>query len=139
MKDSSTTGRMPMRQHLVVQLVDDGEVELQRAVGAASDDVVVVVQDRVRPHLVDPEVVVDDPQRLGELAPDVVAVRVGPEPQLGQPLRPDHVPQPVELADGLALHRDRRRGGRSSRWAGAVTGAVKSQAGCSAPATAPTR
>jgi hypothetical protein len=87
-------------EDLVIERVDGGEVDDERTVRTPGHDMVVVVQDRVRPGPGDAQVVVGQPQRLGELDPDHVAITVVPELQLGEALRPDHPPDPIEDADG---------------------------------------
>ncbi len=113
-------GAQAKTEHLVVDRVDPGEVELQGAGCIPAHDCVVVVQDRVRPHHRRAEIGACEAERFGELGGDLAAWPGPVRTQLGQPLRADHPPHPGELAGhGRRIHANQdgscRTGGGTSR------------------------
>jgi hypothetical protein len=86
----------PQTEQAVVDGVGPGEVEPHDPARAASDDAIVVVEDRVRAHHLGPQVRARLTQRIGKLRGDLTVCRSGVGQQLGQALGPDHLPDAAQ-------------------------------------------
>ena len=128
---------------LIVDGVDPGEVEGQDSARAGRDDAVVVVQDRVRSHDLRSEVLVRQPQRLGELGRDLACGRVvaGPLPSRSCDRRSEptirHTRSSFPRSDDASTSTVTGPAGPGA--VRVLAGSDQDHTGYSAPVTAPTR